>query len=80
MDQQRAFEIVAETVAEQFRIDVASVHAETVADDVAGWDSFSHGSLILALETKLNVVLPIEELLEAANVGELASILVRSVN
>jgi acyl carrier protein len=79
MNQQRAFEIVAQAIAEEFRIDAATVMLDTVAGDVAGWDSFSHGSLIMGLEAKLNVVLPIDDLLEAANVGELVAIVARSV-
>lgn len=79
MDQTRAFDIVAQTIAEEFRTDAAKVKPETVAGDVAGWDSFSHGSLIMALETKLNTSLPIDDLLEAANVGELVAIIAKSV-
>lgn len=77
MDRDCAFELVAEAIAKEFGVDKSSVKAETVSADVAGWDSFSHGMLILTLEDRLNTVLPVDRLLEAANVGELVDIVER---
>ncbi|MFM1988715.1 MAG: Phosphopantetheine attachment site [Pseudomonadota bacterium] len=74
MERDRAFELVRTTIATEFRVEESLVTAETVASDVAGWDSFSHCNLIMAIESRLGCSLPFDELLEAGNVGDLCDI------
>jgi len=69
-----AFNAVAKAIAREFGVPVASITAETVAGDVAGWDSFSHGMLLMAIESEIGALLPLERVMDAANVGDLAAI------
>jgi acyl carrier protein len=44
----------------------------TTADDVEGWDSMSHVTLILAIETRFKVRFKQKELMSFRTVGDLA--------
>lgn len=74
MTRDQALAIVSGAIASQFGVAAESVTEDTVALDVAGWDSFSHGLLVMAIEEKAGAPLPFDELASAANVGELADI------
>ena len=67
--------IVRDTIARMFNFPKDKLTAATTAADVPGWDSFSHGQLILELENRLDVQLPIEKLFNATNIGELVAII-----
>ena len=71
------FRIVAEAIARQFNIDANAVGPATVAMDVDGWDSFSNGLLIMALEEAVGRPLPFDELMASENVGEMADVVAR---
>lgn len=70
--------VVREMVAREFRIPVDAVSDATSAADVAGWDSFSNGSLLLRIEAELGFEIPLDEALETANVGELIQVIARA--
>jgi len=69
--------VVYDAIASTFRAPVDSVTAETTASDIDGWDSVSTSHLFFAIEDRLGRELPIGELLETANVGELVAALHR---
>lgn len=71
---EKSISLVRQVIASEFGVDPASITAATVAGDVMGWDSFSHGTLILELESVLGQSLPLERTLEVQNVGELAQL------
>ena len=73
----KGFRTVAEAIARQFNIDAGSVTPATVAMDVDGWDSFSNGLLIMALEDAVGQPLPFDDLVAAENVGEMAAVVAR---
>lgn len=75
----QGFRTVAEAIARQFNIDASAVSPATVAMDVDGWDSFSNGLLIMALEEAVGRPLPFDELVAAENVGEMAAVVARSL-
>lgn len=70
-------ELVYSTISAVFRVSRDEIGPQTVAADVDGWDSVSHSLLFLALEEKLGVELPIDQLLECENVGELCRALIK---
>lgn len=70
--------VVREMVAREFRLPLDRVSDETSAPDVPGWDSFSNGSLLLRIEAELGFELPLDDALEAANVGELIQVVARA--
>ncbi|MFA5143716.1 MAG: acyl carrier protein [Candidatus Omnitrophota bacterium] len=47
------------------------IRPEMTANDVDGWDSFSHVTLIVAIETRFNIKFTRKELLTFKNVGDL---------
>lgn len=70
----KAFNIVAEAIAREFNVSADTVSRETVALDIDGWDSFSNGMLIMAIEEAVGGPLPFDDLASAANVGEMADV------
>ena len=48
-----------------------SVHRETVAKDVEGWDSLNHITLIMTLEETFKVKFTTREVMGFQNVGEM---------
>ena len=47
---------------------------ETTADDIEEWDSMNHVRLIVALEQDLGIQLPMEQVNELRNVGDLVKL------
>lgn len=75
MDIEQALRIVRTTVATQFSVPLDQIAAQTVALDVPGWDSFSNGLLIMALEDAVGRTLPFDRLVSADDVGGMAEII-----
>ena len=71
MTRQELVDIVMSGISEQFGIGRQSLSETTVASDVAGWDSFPHGQLLLEIETRLGCPLPLDRLFSVKTVGEL---------
>ena len=57
--------------------DVDAIRANTMADDVMGWDSMAHVTLIVTIEETFGVMFAPEEVLGFANVGELVALIAR---
>lgn len=67
----RVFEIVART----FRVDVAVLSLTTTADDVDGWDSLAHATLLIRLEKAFDVDLDSDEASQAQDLGALIDVI-----
>ena len=52
-----------------------SLTPESAPGNVAGWDSFAHVKLILALEEEFGVSFTVDDVAEAANLGDLIQVL-----
>jgi acyl carrier protein len=75
MDTNKALGIVRQAISSQFGVSIETISPDTVALDVPGWDSFSNGLLIMALEDAAGQSLPFDELAGADDVAEMARIL-----
>ncbi len=75
MTEDPVFERVRHVVADTFGIDPATITPETTAEDVDGWDSVAHASLIVGLESAFGKTIPMDRAYEVANVGEMANLL-----
>jgi acyl carrier protein len=75
MSQDLVFERVRHVVADTFGIEPASITPETSAEDVDGWDSVAHASLIVGLESTFGKTIPIDRAFDVPNVGALVSLL-----
>ena len=56
---------------EVFKDDSIQIRPETTANDVDGWDSFSHVTLIVAIEARFNITFTQKEALSFNSVGDL---------
>lgn len=60
-----------------FEDDALDVTAETSADDVEGWDSVAHISLVFAIEEEFGFQFTSGELESMRNVGDLQDVITR---
>ncbi len=68
----RTLERLAEFIAGRFRCPAAAIGRDTVADDVAGWDSLAHSTLLLGVEEAFGVRFADHEIFGFDRVGDLA--------
>lgn len=62
-----------------FDNDQISLTPETTADQVDGWDSFSHINLIMAIEQHFGITFNYREVASFKNVGDLARLIVQKI-
>jgi acyl carrier protein len=58
---------------ELFADDAIVLSPETTANDIEGWDSFNHISVIVAVETRFGIKMTTNEIEHLANVGALVT-------
>ncbi|HKU99386.1 MAG TPA: acyl carrier protein [Vineibacter sp.] len=75
MSENLTFERVRDVIADTFGIDPATITSETSAEDVDGWDSVAHASLIVGLEGAFGKTIPIDRAFDVPNVGALVDLL-----
>lgn len=68
------FRALLEDVLDQSDLAVAP---ETTAEDIEGWDSLNHVRLLLRIEQQYGIDLPVGEVEDAKNVGELLAVINR---
>ncbi len=73
MQESEIYDELNQLFRELFSDDDITVNGETTADDVEGWDSFNHLSVIVAVETRFGIKMKTSELDGLANVGQLVS-------
>ena len=64
---------------EVFKDDDIEIKPETTANDVDGWDSFSHVTLIVAIETRFNIKFSLKETMSFKNVGDMMKCIERKI-
>ena len=64
---------------EVFKDDDIQIKPETTANDVEGWDSFSHVTLIVAIETRFNIKFSLKETMSFKNVGDMMKCIERKI-
>jgi len=62
---------------EVFEDDGITVTPQLTANDVEGWDSLSHVTLIVAIETEFKIRFSQKELMTFRNVGDLMDVISR---
>lgn len=73
MQTSEIYQKLTELFRELFADDSIVLTAETTANDVDGWDSFNHISVIVAVETRFGVKMTTAEIERLANVGALVT-------
>ena len=66
-----SFAALQQLIGEEFDVAPDTIGRETSAEDVDGWDSISHATIIMAIEKQFGIRFPNEDIYTLANVGEL---------
>jgi acyl carrier protein len=66
-------------VAKSFDIDAAQLSHETKAEDIDGWDSLAHATLLLRLQRTFNVDLDLRAANAAQTLGALVTLVQNSI-
>ena len=64
---------------EVFKDSNIQIKPETTANDIDGWDSFSHITLIIAIESRFNIKFSVKEVMAFKNVNDLIKWIERKV-
>jgi acyl carrier protein len=73
MEKTEIYHRLTELFRELFADDSIELTPETTANDIDGWDSFNHISVIVAVETRFGVKMTTGEIENLANVGALVA-------
>ena len=73
MQSQEIYEKLTELFRELFADDSIVLTPQTTANDIDGWDSFNHISVIVAVETRFGIKISTAEIERLANVGALVA-------
>ena len=79
MEREEVFEKVTGICRDVFEDDSLVITDETTANDVNGWDSLTHLSLIDEIEEAFDVAFTLDEVTGSKNVGELVDALIRHI-
>jgi acyl carrier protein len=74
-NQNNTFEKIRNVVAQTFKVSPESVTPQTSLDQLPGWDSLSHLTLMMEVERELSVRFPTKEISKPASVGEIYDLL-----
>lgn len=73
MDIAEIYHRLTDLFRELFADDSIALTPEMTANDIEGWDSFNHISVIVAVETRFGVKMTTSEIEHLANVGALVA-------
>ncbi len=71
--------LLTEIMSDLLGTDELVLTPATTADDVEGWDSFSHLNLIAAIEARFGIQTQTKEIEKLRNVGDLMALIKRHV-
>jgi acyl carrier protein len=74
MTESEVYAALTEIFRELFADDTIVLRPDTTADDIEGWDSFTHLNLVIAVEMHFGIKLRTNEIEGLGNVGDLAKI------
>ncbi|MER8846079.1 acyl carrier protein [Mesorhizobium australicum] len=75
IEESKLFQKVVEIISDEFPENDTEIARETVAEDVIGWDSMAHVSLIAMIEEAFSVRFSGAEIVNFENVGGLFDLL-----
>jgi acyl carrier protein len=77
MNREEALFHAREVLRSTFGVKPEDIRETTRAKDVQGWDSLSHLVVLIGIEKRLKVKLPLSEAYDAENVGALIDLATR---
>ena len=75
MNEREIFEELSAVFRDVFDDDTISLRSETTADDIDGWDSQAHVTLVVATEMRFGIKFRTAELELLRNVGDFARLI-----
>lgn len=79
MERNEVFEKIADICRDIFDEEDLVITDQTTANDVAGWDSLTHLSLINEIEETFDVAFTMDEVSKSKNIGKLIDALMRHI-
>ena len=73
-------ERIKQEVSKYFKTDIKELSANTVAQDVEGWDSLEHSNFLIHLESLFSIEFSLDELIDIENLGLLAECIEKKLN
>ena len=72
MDREQIFETLNEVFRDVFDDDSITVGEDTTAEDIDGWDSLIHITLVAEVEEAFDIRFPMKKVVSMKNVGDMA--------
>ena len=79
MEREEIYAALQEIFEDLFGSGIPQLNDETTAQDVAGWDSLMHITLISEVESRFDVRFSMKDVLGMKNVGEMVDLIEESV-
>lgn len=79
MERKDVFEKMVEICKDVFEDDKLIITEASTAEDIEGWDSLTHLSLVDELEKTFDIAFLLEEVTESKNLGELLNALMKHI-
>ncbi len=80
MTEEEIYKQLNEIFEDILEIDNINLTSSTTADDVEGWDSLAHISLITSIERHFKIKFSMNEIVNLHNVGNLVSLIEQKIN
>ena len=75
MNEQEILAAIARLAAEEIGAREVTIGPQTVASDIAGWDSLAHARILAGLESALGIDIDIDRAFALANIGQLVALI-----
>lgn len=75
MNEEQIMAQLTDLFRELFDDDAIVLRPDTTADDIDGWDSFTHLNMIIAVDGRFGIRIHPKEVESMANIGDLARII-----
>lgn len=75
MDREQIFETLNEVFRDVFDDDSITVGEDTTAEDIDGWDSLTHITLLATVEDEFDVKFDMKDVIKLKNVGEMVDLI-----
>ena len=79
MTREEVFDRVTEVFKDVFDDDSITLTDETTANDIEGWDSLEHVSLMMSIGPEFGIKIPINKVASLENVGQMVDFILETV-
>lgn len=79
MERNEVYEQLTEIFKDVFMEDDIQINDNTTANDIDGWDSLMHITLIGAIEDEFDIKFPMKDVVAMKNVGDMVNLIMELV-